>query len=306
MQYERSREFDDADHRSGEQGAKESGSESGDGAESGRGQGGPQVGTRYSAEEIHENILKEADAELERPGQELLLSGLASGLSIGFSFLAVGLLRRQMPPENHELAAALGYPLGFIFVVLARHQLFTENTLEPVIPFLERRTRESFRRLLRLWSIVLVANLIGTMIFGLVIARTRALDPALSATLVDVAREGTSGGALMVMYKGIWAGWLVALMAWLIASTRETIAQIALVGLTTAPIAAFGFKHSIAGATEAFFRAWLGDASWGEMLGSFELPALIGNVIGGVVLVALVNHGQASSKAKSKLITDLR
>jgi len=153
---------------------------------------------------------------------------------------------------------------------------------------------------------VLAANLVGTALFALVIARTRALDPALGGTMLNVAREGTGGGALLVLYKGIWAGWLVALMAWLIASTRETIAQIALVSLTTAPIAAFGFKHSIAGATEAFYRAWLGDASWWQMLGSFELPALVGNIIGGVVLVALVNHGQAGSKPKSPLLTRAR
>jgi formate/nitrite transporter FocA (FNT family) len=268
------------------------------------GRAGPQVGTRYSAEEIHQNILKEADEELSRPAVELMLSGLASGLSIGFSFLAVALLRSRMAPENHALAAGLGYPIGFVFVVLARHQLFTENTLEPVIPLLERRDLESLRRVARLWGLVLAANLVGAALFGLVIARTRAMDPALSGTMLDTAREGTGGGALLVFYKAIWAGWLVALMAWLIASTRETIAQISLVWLTTAPIAAFGFKHSIAGATEAFYRAWLGDASWGRMLGSFEVPALLGNIIGGVVLVAMLNHGQAGSKPKSKLIAE--
>jgi formate-nitrite transporter family protein len=260
---------------------------------------GTQVGTRYSAEEIHENLLNEADEEMERPAEGLALSGLASGLGIGFSFLAVALLTSRMAPENHALAAAIAYPLGFVFVVLARHQLFTENTLEPVIPFLERRDRETFRKLLRLWAIVLPANLIGAVIFALVIARTRALDPSLSGTLLNVAREATEGGAQMVFYKAIWAGWLVALMAWMLASTRDTTAQIILVWLTTAPIAAFGFKHSIAGAAEAFYRAWLGDASWGSMLVSFELPALAGNIVGGVVLVAMINHGQAGTKTKS-------
>ncbi len=260
----------------------------------------PQVGTRFSADEIHDNLLKEADAEMERPATDLAFSGLASGLGIGFSFLAVALLTSRMAPENHALAAAIGYPLGFIFVVMARHQLFTENTLEPVIPVLERRDGESLRKLSRLWGIVLPFNLIGTILFALVVARTRALDPALNGTLLNVARDATQGGAGMVFYKGIWAGWLVALMAWMIASTRETTAQIMLIWLATAPIAAFGFKHSIAGATEAFYRAWLGDATWGAMLASFELPALAGNIVGGVVLVALINHGQAGSKSKGE------
>jgi formate/nitrite transporter FocA (FNT family) len=76
------------------------------------------------------------------------------------------------------------------------------------------------------------------------------------------------------------------------------MAQIVLIWLTTATIAAFGFKHSIAGAVEAFYRSAMADAPWSQMIFSFEIPAILGNIIGGVVLVALVNHGQVS-KAKS-------
>jgi formate-nitrite transporter family protein len=260
------------------------------------GTSGPEVGTRFSAKEIHENILDDAEEELGRPVTELSLSGLAAGMSISFSFLTNAFLASRLAPENHAVAAALTYPIGFIFVVLGRHQLFTENTLEPVIPLLERRSDASLAKVLRLWSIVLPANLVGALIVSLVLAHTRALDPSLNGSLLSVARESTSGDALLVFYKSIWAGWLVALMAWLIASTHETIAQIVLVWLTTAPIAALGFKHSIAGATEAFYRAAVNDAGWLDMLGNFEIPAILGNIVGGVVLVALVNHGQSGGQ----------
>ena len=130
----------------------------------------------------------------------------------------------------------------------------------------------------------------------LVVARTQVLDPALTKTLRDVAESTTTGGFVLVFYRAIWAGWLIALMAWIFASTHDTFAQIVLIWLTTGPIAAFGFKHSIAGAIEAFYRVWTGDAGLGSMLMSFEIPALLGNIIGGVVLVALVNHGQAGSR----------
>jgi formate/nitrite transporter FocA (FNT family) len=258
----------------------------------------PEVGTRYSAEEIHEHILTDADEEMERPAFELAYSGFAAGLSIGFSMLAAALLTSRMSPANAPLAKAITYPLGFIFVVLSRHQLFTENTLEPVIPLLERHTMEALGRVLRLWSIVLPANLLGAALFSFVVARTNALEPNLDQPIRELARHATEGGALLVFYRGIWAGWLVALMAWLLASTRETLAQIALIWLTTAPIAAFGFRHSIAGAVEAFYRVWIGDLGFSHMVVSYELPALAGNIVGGVVLVALVNHGQVGSKKK--------
>jgi formate/nitrite transporter FocA (FNT family) len=258
----------------------------------------PEVGTRYSAEEIHEHILTDADEEMERPAFELAYSGFAAGLSIGFSMLAAALLTSRVSPANAPLAKAITYPLGFIFVVLSRHQLFTENTLEPVIPLLDRHNMEALRRVLRLWSIVLPANLLGAALFSLVVAKTNALEPNLDQPIRELARHATDGGSLLVFYRGIWAGWLVALMAWLLASTRDTLAQIALIWLTTAPIAAFGFRHSIAGAVEAFYRVWIGDLGLGHMVVSYELPALAGNIVGGVVLVALVNHGQVGSKKK--------
>lgn len=128
----------------------------------------------------------------------------------------------------------------------------------------------------------------------MVLAHTPVVEDNLRAPLLDAARTATSGGAWLIFYRAIWAGWLIALMAWLIAATRSAVGQIIFVYLTTAPIAAFGFKHSIAGAVEVFYRATIGDASWGAMVFGFEVPTILGNIVGGVVLVALVNHGQVN------------
>lgn len=254
----------------------------------------PSTGTRLSASEIHENILEAAEEEMRRPASELAWSALTAGLTIGFSLVASAFLSTLVDEPLREAAAAVGYPLGFIFVVLARNQLFTENTLEPVIPLLHRRDAETLRLVLRLWGIVLVGNLIGALVFGVVAARTVALDEPLRAAMLRVSTHATEGGFWMVAYRAVFGGWLVALMAWLIASTRATGTQVLLVWLTTAPISAFGFRHSIAGAVEAFYRAAAGDAAWTTMLGEFLVPALLGNIVGGVVLVALLNHGQVA------------
>jgi formate/nitrite transporter FocA (FNT family) len=259
----------------------------------------PKAGTRFSTEEIHDLVSEAAQDELERPASELVWSSLASGLVIGFSFLAVAFVTSLVSPQMHTAATAVAYPLGFIFVVNARHQLFTENTLEPVIPLLEKRDRETLGKLLRLWAIVLPLNLLGTLIFAWALGHTEVVEPKLLTPLLDAARASTDSSAQLTFYKAIWAGWLIALMAWLIASTRNTMAQLVLVWLTTAPIAAFGFKHSIAGATEAFYRAIVGDATWSAMIFRFEIPAILGNIVGGVVLVAMLNHGQVSKARAS-------
>ena len=253
-----------------------------------------QSGTRLTAVEIHDNILEPGKKEMERPTASLLWSSLASGLVIGFSFLASAFASQLVSEEHRHAAAAAAYPIGFIFVIMARSELFTENTLVPVIPFLEHRDRETFLKLLRMWGLLLLGNLVGALIFGWVLARTPVVSAELHPSLTRMAAEATSGGFGQVVYAGVFAGWLIALLTWLLASTHSTGAQIALIWLCTAPISALQFRHSIAGSVEAFYRASAGEASWGSMLGSFVVPSVLGNAIGGVLLVALLNYGQVA------------
>ena len=253
-----------------------------------------QSGTRLTAVEIHDNILEPGKKEMERPAASLLWSSLASGLVIGFSFLASAFASQLVSEEHRHAAAAAAYPIGFIFVIMARSELFTENTLVPVIPFLEHRDRETFIKLLRMWGLLLLGNLVGALIFGWVLARTPVVSAELHPSLTRMAAEATSGGFGQVVYAGVFAGWLIALLTWLLASTHSTGAQIALIWLCTAPISALQFRHSIAGSVEAFYRASAGEASWGSMLGSFVVPSVLGNAIGGVLLVALLNYGQVA------------
>lgn len=259
-----------------------------------------ESGTRLTAVEIHENILEPGNQELHRPAASLLWSSLASGLVIGFSFVG-GAYAASLADEAHRHAAfAAVYPLGFILVIIARSELFTENTLVPVVPFLERRDRETFRRLLRVWALILIGNLVGAMIFGWALARTPVVEPALHQHLGRIAAEATSGSFGRILYAGVFAGWLIALLGWLLASTHSTGAQIALIWICTAPIAALRFRHSIAGSVEAFYRAASGAAGWGEMLGRVIVPSVIGNAIGGVLLVALLNYGQVASEREGR------
>jgi formate/nitrite transporter FocA (FNT family) len=251
----------------------------------------PEEGTRLTAAQIHENILRPAEQEIRRPAAALLWSALAAGLVIGFSCLAAAFAAEVAPERYAHAAAAAAYPLGFIFVIIARSELFTENTLVPVIPLLERRDRETFGHVVRVWGLLLVGNLAGTLIFAVALARSRLLRPEVASELLRISREATEGGFLEIAYAAVFAGWLMALLAWLLASTTSTLAQIVLIWLCTFPISALHFRHSIVGSTEAFYRAVLGDASWGGML-SFVAAAVIGNAVGGVLLVALLNHSQ--------------
>lgn len=258
----------------------------------------PESGTRLTAVEIHDNILEPAEKEIERPAAALLWSALAAGLVIGFSFVASAFVSDLVSETHRKAAAAAAYPLGFIFVIMARSELFTENTLVPVVPFLEHRDRDRFKKLVRIWALLLLGNMVGALIFGWALARTPMVEASLRPALDHMAIEATSGGFNRILYGGVFAGWLMALLAWLLGSTRSTGAQIALIWLCTFPISALGFPHSIAGAVEAFYLAAGGQASWVTMVSDFIVPAVLGNAIGGVLLVALLNYGQVAAEKK--------
>lgn len=262
----------------------------------------PKSGTRFSAAEIHDNVFGSAEEEAKRPTRSLLWSAVAAGLVIGFSFLAAAFAAYVVPEPEHlrRFAMAAAYPTGFIFVVMGRSELFTENTLRPVVPLLHYRDRRRLRAVGRMWGLLLLGNLVGTLLFAWIFAWTDAIHPVLRPSLDAVAAEAASGGFGEVFYLAIFAGWLVAQLAWLLASTHNTAAQLALTWLITASIGAFGFKHSIVGAVEAFYRAFTGSASWGDMIGNFIVPAVLGNALGGVVLVALLNYAQVKEETQGR------
>jgi formate-nitrite transporter family protein len=261
----------------------------------------PDKGTRLSAVEIHDNVLASATEDAERPSSSLWWSSLAAGLVIGFTFLGCAFLSSLATSETAKKAlVAAGYPLGFLFVVIGRMELFTENTLEPVIPLLHERSREKLNSLFRIWALLSVGNLLGTLVFGALLALTPAAPEALHGALRDVAASATSGGAANVFYRAVFAGWLMALMSWLLSATTARGAQIAIVVVCSAAIGAFEFRHSIAGSVEAFYRVFDGTASFGEMFFGFVLPSLAGNTLGGVVLVALLEYAQVKRELPAK------
>jgi formate/nitrite transporter FocA (FNT family) len=246
------------------------------------------------AKTAYEVIQEEGEDELSRSTEALFWSGLAGGLSMGFSFLAEGLLRSHLPEaEWRPLVAKLGYTVGFTVVIIGSQQLFTENTLTPILPLLKRRTAECLRNVLRLWGAVLVANLLGAMLFALALGRLAVVEPRVQSTLSDLAREAMQFDAATTFLHAIYAGWLIALMVWMLPAVKG--GRLGVVVLMTYLVGVGGFAHIIAGASEVFYAAVRGEASWLNVLSGYLAPTLAGNVAGGLTLVAALNHAQATS-----------
>lgn len=247
---------------------------------------GQAVSDFFSTDEIFQRVVATADEEVKLPFKQMFFSGLAAGLSIGLSFYARAAISAQVPDQ--VLIANLFYPIGFILIVIGRYQLFTENTLTPVTLVLTRIG--SIPMLLRVWGTVLVANLLGATLLAFVLANTSILAPEAA----DVARdiwahaEATEWDALF--FKGIMAGWLVASMVWLIHAARDTITRIFLVVFMMFLIPSADLYHCIIGFCEAMYALFIGEATFLQATGGFFLPVLLGNTVGGVLLVAILNY----------------
>lgn len=239
----------------------------------------------------YEVIRREGEKELERSPQALAWSGLAAGLSMGFILVAEGLLRSHLPDAPwRPLVTKLGYSVGFLIVILGSQQLYTENTLTPIVPLLTRKTGEMFGRVLRLWAIVLAANLVGTIVFAWVLARTTLFDLDVHTAFAAISREAIRADFLTTLIRAVFAGWIIALMVWMLPAAKSE--QVPVIVAMTYLVGLAGLAHIIAGSTEVAYLVARGAATWGDYFGGFVAPAVLGNTLGGVTLVAALNHAQ--------------
>jgi len=244
-----------------------------------------------TAQVVYEAIREEGRHEMERKNSSLAWSGLAAGLSMGFSFVLMSALHHHLPDTPwRPLIATFAYSLGFLIVILGRQQLFTENTLTVILPLLTHKTFSDLCKVLHLWTVVLIANLVGGLVFAWVVAKSAAFDPDLHPAFDEIASQALAHPFGTTLLRGIFAGWLIALMVWLLPAAET--ARVWIIIILTYTVGIFHFPHIIAGASEVFYLAFTGLRGWSEVLGGFIVPALIGNTIGGVTLVAALAHAQ--------------
>jgi len=254
---------------------------------------------RISPAVIHETVREEGERELRRPPMALALSGLGAGLSMGFSLVTQSLLYAYLPANAswHPLLDNFGYCMGFLIVVLGRQQLFTENTLTPILPLLAHPSWDKLWVVLRLWALVLATNLVGAFLFATTIAHTNLFPPEIHHAFVDIAHHALRGGFSLTVLRAIFAGWLIALMVWLLPASEGS--KLHVIIILTYVISLGGFAHIIAGSVDVLYLVNIGSVSWLTYFVGFMLPTLIGNIVGGVSLVAVLNFAQVASEKKN-------
>lgn len=251
------------------------------------------------AKALHRAVREEGEAELDRPAASLFWSGLAAGLAVQASLAAEGALRVGLPDAPwRDLVVALGYPAGFLVVILGRMQFFTESTITAVLPLATDPSAAAFRRTLRLWGIVLAANLLGTLIASGAVASGLLGDPELHAAMSAISAKVLALSPAATFVNAIPAGFLIAILAWTLPNAREQSAVV--IFAITYLVAIAGFSHSIVGSDEVFLLMWDGRIGLAQALLELILPAVLGNLIGGGGIFALLAHGQVRGEMPAK------
>ncbi|NCI15227.1 hypothetical protein EHJ07_01735 [Cronobacter muytjensii] len=240
---------------------------------------------------IHEHIRQDGEKEMERDAMALFWSAIAAGLSMGASLLAKGIFHVHLEGiPGGFLLENLGYTFGFIIVIMARQQLFTENTVTAVLPVMHNPTATNVMLLLRLWGVVLLGNIVGTGLAALAFEFMPIFDEATRDAFMKIGMEVMHNTPGEMFANAIISGWIIATMVWMFPSAGA--AKIVVIILMTWLIALGNTTHIVVGTVEILYLVFNGTIHWSEFFWPFALPTLAGNIIGGTFIFALLSHAQ--------------
>jgi formate/nitrite transporter FocA (FNT family) len=253
------------------------------------------------AREVLASMIEKGKHEIDRGADGLFLSSLSAGLDIGFGPLLMGVILTLSAGSygdlQTELLLASAYSIGFIFVILGRSELFTEHTTLAVMPVIDGQA--SIKKLGRLWGIVYIGNIIGGLLFtGLAVTLMPGLGVITPEAFGTIADKLVSHPLHWLLVAGIFAGWLMGLLAWLVSAAKNTIGRVFFIWMVTATIGMLHLPHSIAGNVEVLMGLFTTNAVTITDYISFLILSTMGNAIGGAIFVGLMKYGHVTRGAK--------
>lgn len=244
---------------------------------------------------VHEIIRQEGTKELERDVWALLWSAVAAGLSMGASLMAKGIFHVKLDGvPGAFLLENFGYTFGFIIVIMARQQLFTENTLTAVLPVMNKPNKTNLILLMRLWGLVLCGNLIGTGLVAFIFWHLPVFDVETREAFVTISQQVMNNSPTEMFANAVISGWIIASMVWMFPSAGA--AKIWVIIIMTYLVAIGDLTHIVVGSVEILYLIFSGHLHWQVFLYPFALPTLAGNIIGGTFIFALISHAQIRSE----------
>lgn len=255
-----------------------------------------ELDTQRDYENIVRLQIREGLGELERPASGQFLSALSCGLNLAFGVFGLFVIASQAGPVFNEfiteMLKGLLYTFGFVFAIISQTELFTEHTSLALMPILDGLS--SMKKLGQLWTLVYLGNMLGSGIFAVIgFFAGQWLDLIKLHTFIEVANTFITLPPQGVFVGAVLAGWLMALLAWILTSVGDTISRIVVIVFITFLIGFAHLPHCVAANTEIIAGIMAGaNITWLQWA-RFEAITTLGNIVGGVVFVALLNYSFA-------------
>lgn len=253
--------------------------------------------------EIFRQAAEEGQRRLDQSLLELTSTSFIAGFTIIFGIIGLGLAHAAVEPrfgEVAQLAGALAFAIGLVFLVVGRAELFTENFFDPSATAFERRESGMLFRIVRLWGITLALNLAGGFLFALAVAVPGVLPHEAIEALGKVAEEIAARGAWPALMSAVVGGALVALLSFLLLGAGNAGSRIAVAYLVGFLLAAGSFDHVVVTALHVFLGILFGAPIGFGALAEITAIATAGNLIGGIGLVTLSHVAQAKGAGEAR------
>ena len=249
-------------------------------------------------EQIYERTREEGLRRLSRPPLEVAATAVAAGLDVVFGIAAFGFAEAAVEPrfgkELAHLAGAIAFGVAFVFIIVGRSELFTENFLVPLAG-LDRGDRRSWVKLAELWLLSPVFNILGGILLVLVLTTHGVLPHGTGHAITSAGNVFDDYTFVSAFMSAIAAGALITLMTWMIEGHHTMGVRITVAWIVGAVLALGQFNHVIVATLDEFFGIRLGSSiGWLDFFQNL-LTAALGNMIGGVLFVTLTRFTQARS-----------
>jgi formate/nitrite transporter len=230
----------------------------------------------------------------------LMLSILAGAfIGLGALYYVLVISDQSLGFAMRQVLGGLTFSLGLILVVVAGAELFTGNNL---LAMAWADNKISTRELLRNWLIVCLGNFIGASALALLVFLSRHPEMNQNAIAEAYLRIASAKIALpfwTAFFKGVLCNVLVCMAVWMALAGRSVIDKVVAIVFPISAFVAAGFEHSVANMyfiPMAMLIQEFGNVggnvapiTWAGLAGNL-LPVILGNIMGGSVLVGLVYH----------------
>ena len=245
--------------------------------------------------EIFERTRDEGRRRLQRSRLELSSTALVAGFDVVFGVIALATIATALTPRFGEEAAhaagALGFGIAFIFIVVGRSELFTENFLVPVTGL--RRGHITKVKLAELWLLSPVFNIVGGTVLVLIVSVHGVLPEGTGETMVKIAEGFDDNDVVTAFCSAIAGGALITVMTWLVEGVGSIGGRILCAWIGGVLLTLGSFNHVIVVTLEMIFGMRMGADIGGLDIAQNFAVAAVGNMLGGLVFVTLTRTGQA-------------